>query len=166
MRHYFSRWQGLMLVLALLSACSSYAPPTPLAGMPRADLVARMGQPDMERPAASGTRLEFPRGPFGKHTWFVYLDTAGQATRAEQVLTEANFDRITVGMAQDDVRQLLGRPGEVQGLGRSRGEVWSYRFENSFCNWFQVELSQQQQVRSTGYGQPPECMGDHRIIIP
>jgi TolB-like protein len=45
----------------------------------------------------------------------------------------------------------------VQGLARARGVVWSYRYENQFCDWFQVELSLQQQVRSAGYGKPPEC---------
>jgi len=143
--------------LPLLPSCSSYSPPDALAGMSREEVVARMGPPDMERRMDDGNRLEFPRGPYGKHTWFVYFDAAGRASRAEQVLTEQNFSRIDVGMAQDDVRQLLGRPGEVKALGRARGVVWSYRFENSFCNWFQVELSLQQQVRSAGYGQPPEC---------
>jgi hypothetical protein len=113
----------------------------------------------MERHLAEGTRLEFPRGPYGKHTWFVYLDASGRAIRSEQVLIEQNFNRIDVGMTQDDVRQLLGRPGEVQVLGRARGVVWNYRYENNSCYWFQVELSLQQQVRSAGYGEPPECRG-------
>ncbi|HSN79232.1 MAG TPA: hypothetical protein VLR44_02505, partial [Rhodoferax sp.] len=77
-----------------------------------------------------------------------------------------NFSRVDVGMAQEEVRKLLGRPGEVQGLARSRGQVWSYRYENYDCTWFQVELSAQQEVRSAGYGQPPECMGSNDIIIP
>ena len=158
MHHRLSPWRWLLLCL-LLPACRSYAPPDALAGMSRDEVVARMGPPDMERPVDAGSRLEFPRGPFGKQTWFVYFDAAGRASRAEQVLTEQNFNRIDVGMAQDDVRQLLGRPGEVRVLGRARGVVWSYRYENSFCNWFQVELSLQQQVRSAGYGQPPECQG-------
>jgi hypothetical protein len=45
----------------------------------------------------------------------------------------------------------------VQVLGRERGIVWSYRYL-SFCNWFQVELTPQQQVRSVGFGEPPECI--------
>jgi hypothetical protein len=157
MRHCLSLWSWLLLCLPLLSACSSYAPPDTLVGMSRDELVARMGPPDMERQVDTGSRLEFPRGPYGQHTWFVYFDTAGRAIRAEQVLTEQNFTRINAGMAQDEVRQLLGRPSEVQGLGRARGVVWSYRYENNYCQWFQVELSLQQQVRSAGYGQPPEC---------
>jgi len=158
-RHRLSPWSWLLLWLPLLPACSSYAPPDVLAGMSRDELVLRMGPPDMERRVDAGSRLEFPRGPFGKHTWFVYFDATGRASRAEQVLTEQNFKRIDVGMTQDEVRQLLGRPSEVQVLGRARGVVWNYRYENNLCIWFQVELSLQQQVRSAGYGEPPECHG-------
>lgn len=155
-----------LLGLSMLTACSSYAPPIPLAGLTQDQLVARMGPPEMQRQTTQGTRLEFPRGPMGHHTWFVDLDAAGHATRAEQVLTEPNFNQITPGMAQDEVRQRLGRPSDVQGLGRSRGVVWSYRYENPFCQWFQVEMTQAQQVRSAGYGQPPECMRHNDIMVP
>jgi len=158
MLHRWRAWTGLLPSL-LLAACSGYAPPDAVLGMSRAQLVLRMGQPDLERRLESGSRLEFPRGPYGKHTWFVYLDASGTASRAEQVLTEQNFSRIDVGMTQDDVRQLLGRPSTVQVLGRARGLLWNYRYENNSCLWFQVELSLQQQVRSAGYGEPPECQG-------
>jgi hypothetical protein len=116
-----------------------------------------MGQPDIERQYSDAVRLEFPSGPFGTHTWFVYLDASGWVSRAEQALNEQNFILINPGMSQDDVRKTLGRPGEVQLLGRSRGVVWSYRYQNNSCLWFQVELSLEQQVRSAGYGDPPEC---------
>jgi len=155
-----------LTLIPLLHACSSYAPPNKLEGMSRQALVARMGLPDTERQVSGSTRLEFPRGPFGKHTWFVYLDASGAPVRSEQVLTESNFDRITPGMASEAVRLMLGRPGEVQGLARSRGEVWSYRYETYECRWFQVELSAEHTVRSTGYGQPPECMGSDEVIVP
>lgn len=155
-----------LIGLSILTACSSYAPPANLSGISRDDLVARMGQPDMVRQTATGSRLEFPRGPMGHHTWFVYLDATGQASRAEQVLIESNFNQITPDMTQDEVRQRLGRPSETQGLGRSRGVVWSYRYENQFCQWFQVEIAQDQKVRSTGYGEPPECNKRDDIFIP
>jgi hypothetical protein len=154
------------LCLLVLTACSSYAPPANWQGMPRDDLLARMGQPDVVRQTATGSRMEFPRGPMGHHTWFVYLDAAGQATRAEQVLTEPNFSHITPDMAQDEVRQRLGRPSETQGLARSRGVIWSYRYENPYCQWFQVEISQEQKVRSVGYGEPPECRKRDEFEIP
>lgn len=157
MRRRWIPWAGLLLCLPLLPACSSYAPPDRASGMSRDELVARMGPPEMERRVDAGSRLEFPRGPFGKQTWFVYFDANGRALRAEQVLTRANFERVVPGMAQDDLRKLLGRPAEFQVLARARGMVWSYRYENNDCLWFQVELSLEQRVRSAGYGEPPEC---------
>ena len=160
-----SAWSVMGVVF--LTACSGYAPPAQVIGMTQAQLVDQMGQPDTVRQVAGVTRLEFPRGPMGHHTWFVDVDANGKIVKSEQVLSELNFNQITPGMTQDDVRQRLGRPSETQGLGRSRGMVWSYRYENHFCQWFQVELSQEQQVRSTGYGQPPECeRNDNTIIVP
>ena len=166
MRTDLISWRWLLLLLPLLHACSSYGPPKVVSGLGREALIAQMGAPDLERRLDVGSRLEFPRGPYGKHTWFVYLDSAGQATRVEQVLTPQNFSLVSVGMAQEEVRKLLGRPGEIQGLGRSRGEVWSYRYENYDCQWFQVELTLQQQVRSASYATPPECLGGDNMIIP
>lgn len=166
MSHGWWRWFGWVTPLLWLAACGSYAPPETLKGLSQDELRVKMGPPETQRQTGAGLRLEFPRGPFGKHTWFVYFDAAGRADRFEQVLTEQNFDRIEVGMDREAVRQLLGRPSEVQGLGRSRGEVWSYRYENQFCQWFQVELSLERQVRSTGYGQPPECMTGDDVIVP
>lgn len=143
--------------LSLLAACTGYAPPADPAGTTADQVVARMGPPETRRTVEGGTRLEYPRGPFGLHTWFVYLDGTGRVVRSEQVLTERHFTQINPGMSQDDVRYVLGRPGEVYVLGRSRGVVWNYRYENPFCRWFQVEISQDRQVRSAGYGEPPEC---------
>jgi outer membrane protein assembly factor BamE (lipoprotein component of BamABCDE complex) len=154
-----------LLGLSLLTACTTYNPPANMTSLTQEQLVAQMGAPDQVRQTASGTRLEFPRGPWGHHTWFVDVGPDGKIAKAEQVLTEENFNRITPGMAQDDVRQALGRPSHVQGLARNRGMVWSYRYENHFCQWFQIEITQEHQVRSTGYAQPPECMLGHDIVI-
>jgi hypothetical protein len=126
--------------------------------MGKAELLAIMGPAEMERKLPGGSRLEFPRGPAGEQTWFVDLDSAGIVTRTEQVLTTENFERISEGMTQDEVRLRLGRPSETLLLGRDRGVVWNYRYANIQCVWFQVEISQQQQVRSAGYGIRPECL--------
>lgn len=147
----------LAAAVAGLSACAGYAPPSDLSGLSRDEIVARMGPPETQRQVAGGSRLEFPRGPFGVHTWFVYLDPNGRATRSEQVLTEANFLRISPGMSQEEVLLVLGRPGEVSGLARARGSVWSYRYDNNRCLWFQIEMTPENAVRSAGYGEPPEC---------
>lgn len=149
-------WWSLAAV-SLVSACSGYGPPKDLTGLNAEQIVATMGPPGTRRVVEGGTRLEYPRGPAGHHTWFVYLDANGRAIRAEQVLTEAHFSQINAGMRQDEVLLRLGRPGEVYGLARSRGTVWSYRYENNSCLWFQIEMAQERTVRSAGYGEPPEC---------
>ncbi len=153
MRLSFWHWMGAVL----LTGCAGYAPPSQLAGLTTEQIVARMGPPETQRQVQGGTRLEFPRGPYGPQTWFVYFDAQGRAVRSEQVLNEANFIQILPGMDQSEVRERLGRPGEVEGLARDRGVVWSYRYDNPFCRWFQVEISREQKVRSAGYGEPPEC---------
>ena len=155
-----------LISLSILTACSSYAPPANVTGVTTDQLVAQMGQPDMRRQIDGGTRLEFPRGPYGHHTWFVYLDATGHGIRSEQVLTEKHFIQISPNMDPDEVRFRLGRPSEVQELGRSRGVVWSYRYESPLCQWFQVEISKERKVRSAGYGQPPECDAKREFFIP
>lgn len=157
-----SLWH-LMGAGLLLTGCAGYAPPAQLAGLTGAQIEARMGPPETRRQIEGGTRLEFPRGPYGPQTWFVYLDAAGRAVRSEQVLNETNFGQIVPGMDQSQVREKLGRPGEVEGLARDRGVVWSYRYDNPFCRWFQVEITQDQKVRSAGYGEPPECQRRDRF---
>jgi hypothetical protein len=127
--------------------------------MDRDAVVKRMGLPETERKRDDGLRLEFPNGPYGIDTWFVDLDASSRVMRVEQVLTEENFAKVQPDMAQSALRALLGRPGEVQKLGRDRGVVWSYRYENQKCQWFQAEITAEQKVRSAGIGVPPECMG-------
>jgi hypothetical protein len=74
--------------------------------------------------------------------------------------------RVAPSMAQGEVLERLGRPSDIQGLRRSRGVVWSYRYENPFCQWLQVEISQEQLVRSASYGEPPKCSKRDDIIVP
>jgi hypothetical protein len=158
---------ALLSGLLTLVACSSYAPPTDLTGITQDQLLARMGPPEMQRPLqGGGTRLEYPTGPYGHHTWFVDVDAAGRVLRSEQVLTEKNFNQIVPGMDQAQVRERLGRPNSASTLARSRGVVWNYRFEGPFCEWFQIEISVAQKVRSAGYGKPPECERGEKIIFP
>jgi hypothetical protein len=40
-------------------------------------------------------RLEFARGPFGRHTYMVDLDAQGRVANVEQVLDARHFARVT-----------------------------------------------------------------------
>ena len=147
----------LLLVVAALSACVTYAPSQSFIGKSRHEVVSLMGQPFREVALDDGSRLVYPRGPYGLHTYFIELDAAGQVRRWEQVLTEKNFSQIMPGMRTDEVLARIGESRAQFGLARERGFVWNYRYVTPFCQWFQIEFDKEGVVRSTGYGPSPEC---------
>lgn len=164
-----STWSVKPLVLISwlsLHACASYAPDQSMIGRSRDDIISRLGSPDPEASApAEEDRLDFPRGPMGKETYFVYFDKNGNAVRFLQALTEDRFALIHEGMSSEEVVRLIGRSRNTFGLARERGFVWSYRYQSPFCQWFQIEFSKEGVVRSTGFGKPPECRG-RRSLVP
>ena len=150
----------LTLCSAFTAAWSSYGPTARLVGKTQAEVMAIMGPPTQQKTTAEGTRLVYARGPYGLHTYMIDVDRSGLVTDWRQVLKEKNFEKVTPGMPGSAVEAIIGPSFERVLLGRNRGVVWSYRFENSLCVWFQVELDNQLVVRSAGYGIPPECARD------
>jgi hypothetical protein len=150
---------ALILILAVLvSACASYGPSDELIGLERTSIIEKLGSPTGIQQTKSGIVLEYARGPHGRHTYFLTLNADDRVSRWEQVLHERNFGQILPGMTKDQVRSLIGQSFATFVLGRSRGEVWSYRYETPFCVWFQIEFDQEGRVRSAGDGIPPECI--------
>lgn len=89
----------------------------------------QMGKPETERRFADGsTRLEYPRGPQGLNTYMVDIGADGRLQAITQVLTAANFAKIHVGMTDDEVRRLLGKPGEVAVYPLKPETVWSWKW--------------------------------------
>lgn len=150
---------SLILLSLLVTGCAtSYAPSADIVGLAPQEVIARLGAPFPRPESLQGIRrLEFPRGPYGRHTYIVYFDANGKAERYAQVLDEKNFARITPGMDMQEVRDLIGVSRDTFLLGRDRGFVWNYRYITPLCHWFQIEFTQEAKVRSTGYGLPPEC---------
>ncbi len=142
---------------AALAGCTGYAPGDMRPGAAESEVVARMGQPTGRYPLQAGaSKLEFARGPMGKHTYMVEVDAAGRVLGWEQVLTEAGFDAVAVGTAQADVRERLGRASETRVGWRGVGEVWAYRYESPFCRWFVVWFVDGR-VREASYDIDPQC---------
>lgn len=148
---------SLAAAALLISACAGYDPNDRLIGSSRDQVVEVLGAPSMERSSAEGYVMMYPRGPFGKHTYFVYLNEDGKVMRWAQVLNEKNFDRIKPGMHRDEVIMIIGEAKDTFGLARDRGYVWNYRYITPHCFWFQIEFTREDVVRSTGYGKPTEC---------
>ena len=89
----------------------------------------QMGKPEIERTFTDGSkRFEYPRGPQGLNTYMVDIDRDGKLQAITQVLTAATFAKIRMGMSEDEVRRLLGKPGQVAVFPLKPETVWSWKW--------------------------------------
>lgn len=148
-----------VLAACLASACTSYGPQSLGTGSSIEATTRAMGVPTSETAlAGGGRRLEYARGPFGKHTYMVDFDAQGRLLSWEQVLTEARFNAIRGGMDSSEVLAQIGHASEQYVVGwHEKQTVWAYRYETPFCQWFQVGISAQGKVVDTAYGPDPLC---------
>jgi hypothetical protein len=144
--------------LGLLAAgCGTYGPPRLPHGASLAEATAALGRPSPRHALPDGERVEFARGPFGKHTYMLDFDRQGRLTGWQQVLTETRFDEIRAGMSRDEVLMALGHPADTRPLAYQQRTLWSYRYDSPFCTWFEVGIDRQGRVVDTGYGPDPMC---------
>jgi hypothetical protein len=145
-------------LLGVLAGCAGYAPSGVQNGQ-TADEVARlMGPPTGRYPLpGGGQRLEYARGPMGKHTYMIDLDAAGRVTGWTQVLNEANFNALPTGLTREEVLLRLGRPSERFYIGWQDLDVWAYRYPINECQWFMVGFRRDGHVNDTSYGIDWRC---------
>jgi hypothetical protein len=147
-----------VVIAAFLAACASPNPESLTPGTSVQEVRALMGTEAASYALPNGgKRLEF-RGS-GASTFMVDIDASGKMVQAVQVLNETNFRNIVAGMTREQVLMTLGQPSNVASGGRRGGEVWSYNFRNSQCQWFQVAFGAD--GRTTGPGSMallPPCM--------
>ena len=147
-----------VLLAVLLGGCAGYSPTGVAPGQSESDAVRSMGAPTGRYALpGGGARLEYARGPYGRHTYMIDLDSAGRVERVVQVLTEANFLRVAPGMGRDELLLLLGRPGEVFAVPWQRAQVWNWRYPTSDCLWFQATVTLDGRVLDAGRGVDPHC---------
>jgi hypothetical protein len=146
------------MVLAAGLGCATYGPPNLPVGASVDDATRALGKPTGDYALPAGAkRLEFARGPFGKHTYMLDFDAQGKMLGWAQVLTEARFNAVRAGTPKDDLLLALGHPSEQSKLALQRHTVWSYRYETLFCQWFQVGIDEAGRVTDTGYFPDPLC---------
>lgn len=146
---------GMLAVILLASGCA-WGPVGVPSGAGTDELVKSAGQP-LARHARNGQqRWEYTSGSFGKFTWMVDLDDAGKVKSVEQVLTEPSFAQVRAGMKADELRWALGQPSELRGAWRG-AQLWSYRYDTPFCQWFVVTVEPTGDVRDAGYTPDPMC---------
>jgi hypothetical protein len=91
----------------------------------------------------------------------VDLDAQGLVLQWDQVLDRRYFDAVTPGMNSDQLLRFIGRPSERMGMMRN-GQIWSWRYYNNDCLWWQAQLDAQGVVTSAGYGLMPQCNAPNR----
>ncbi|MEY2688937.1 MAG: hypothetical protein RL375_3135 [Pseudomonadota bacterium] len=141
---------------ALLASGCAWGPVGVPAGAGTDELIKTSGQPVARLERNGQQRWEYGSGSFGKFTWMVDLDAAGKVKSVEQVLTEASFAQIRAGQKADDLRWALGKPSELRGAWRG-AQLWSYRYDTQFCQWFVVTVESTGEVRDAGYTPDPMC---------
>jgi hypothetical protein len=115
-------------------------------GMDEMQVQARMGTPETVRKGADGSQIwEYPGGPLGRQTYMVALGADHSVKEVRQVMSEEYFAKVTSGMSRDEVRQILGRPGEISHFPARNEEVWSWRYLEQNPMYFNVLFD-----RSTG----------------
>ena len=137
-----------LLVLAVqISGCA--LPAREKAGALRAEVVARLGPPTASFPLPSGERLLYSELPAGFAAYNLDFDASGRLVRNEQVLTQARFENLPVGIwTTADVQRTFGAPLRVERVARFEGDIWTYRFrQNSDLRLAHVHLDRQGVVR-------------------
>jgi hypothetical protein len=114
----------------LICACASYDGSSLRAGVSSdADVRSVMGKPGAEYTAADGTRrLVYPHGPLGTQTFVVSVGLDGRVRDVRQALQDDTFYRIHAGLAEREILEMIGPPGETMHFARSNTTAWDYRY--------------------------------------
>ncbi len=126
-----------LALAASLAGCANFTAVT--SGMPAQQVQAKLGAPETVRKNADGSEVwEYPGGPLGRQTYMVALGSDRAVREVHQVLSEEYFSRVRAGMSRDEVRRLLGKPGEIMVFGARDEEVWSWRYQQQAPMFFNV----------------------------
>ena len=127
----------LLVLAAFLAGCANFTAVT--SGMPAQQVQAKLGAPETVRKNADGSEVwEYPEGPYGRQTYMVTVGADRTVREVHQVLNDEYFSRVRAGMSRDEVRRLLGRPGEIMVFGARDEEVWSWRYQQQNAMFFNV----------------------------
>ncbi|TQK08007.1 hypothetical protein FBX97_3303 [Herbaspirillum sp. SJZ107] len=125
------RTLAALLALSLgLGACGGLQTKLP-AGIPAADVTARLGKPTATYPDPDGGQwLEYRGQPMGQFQHMARIGADGRLISYGQVLTSENFANVQVNRwNRDDILRHFGRPAETGRVRLDDREVWSYRYK-------------------------------------
>ena len=124
-------------LFAALWSCAAVYPVTD--GIDARQVQARMGKPETVRKNSDGSETwEYPGGPLGRQAYMVTVGSDHTVKAVRQVMSEEYFSKVKAGMSRDEVRQLLGKPGEISLFSARDEEVWSWRYQQQNPMFFNV----------------------------
>lgn len=124
------------------------------------DVRKLFGNPYAVRDVEGGKGLVYPLGPEGVHTLLIRIGPDGRYQGREDLLTRANFQRISAGMKRTDVLPVLGPPGRTQEYKLKQEAAWEWRFKDGAVERvFVVMFNAAGQVISTAIEEPPRIGG-------
>lgn len=128
-RRYWVQCMAAVGVL-LLSACDPQNIKELEEGVAtEGDVRARFGEPAKIWDGANGERIfEYNRQPEGHKNYMISIGTDGKMSALRQVLTPANFAKVTPGMPMETVRRMLGQPAKIVPYELSKEIHYSWRF--------------------------------------
>ena len=124
------------------------------------DVRKLFGSPQSVREMAGGKGLVYPLGPEGAYTLLIRIGPDGKYIGRENLLTRANFGRVTTGMKQAEVLAVLGPPGRSQEYKLKNETAWEWRFnDGAETRMFVVMFNADGVVVSTAIEEDPRRMG-------
>lgn len=122
-----------MLMAAMgLTACDQQRIDTLEEGVAsEGDVRLKFGTPENIWDGPDGTRIfEYNRQPAGDQNYMISIGPDGKMSALRQVLTPANFAKISQGMAMEDVRKMLGKPMKITPYELKREIHYDWRFRD------------------------------------
>ena len=145
---------GLFSTMLMLIGCDRVATGELQAGQSSiADLKLKMGEPASVNRDGDKEIWEYPLGPEGVRTYMMTINAQGVIEKIDQVLVDANFKRIQLGMTITEVRRILGRNSKEQRYGMTPTELThKYKFNaNNEDQYFDVTYGADGRVKAVGY---------------
>ena len=89
----------------------------------------RFGVPENIWQEADGSRtLEYNRQPAGHQNYMITIGPDGTMTALRQVVAPHVFEQVQVGMEQEQVRRMLGKPAKRMTFERKQETDWDWRY--------------------------------------
>jgi hypothetical protein len=143
-------------------------------GVPRDEVIMKLGNPTGTVNLASGTRLQYSLQPEGQSAVMVDVDAADRVVAVRQVLNAADFSKVVAGKwTRQDVEREFGRPARIDHVANWQGDILTYRWLDGAQNMlFSVYLDANNVAQSVGQREEKKddklrlkrFMGSHSLL--